>query len=262
VRRSVIASLAALVLAPAAGAWTRLTPNVLPNTVRPAVALSGTTEILAYDDRASTLKVLRRPGGLQTVVSGWPGVFQPALAAGQGNTVFLLVPAQNKDASLDGALVSTSSDAGKTWAPLRQTGSKNSPTVWTNAGAVYAARSRSAGLHFGAVKVASPGSGSVYQLSALALGDGSVDVYANAGSGGPKGAIWAQELLPGLTVDVADGSVRVLDDGFPVPGARIAGGGKSVTTDGQGRASFPGLAAKTTLTVTKSGYGPASTRTP
>jgi hypothetical protein len=424
VRRSVFAVLAALVLVPAAGAWTRLTPNSLPNTVRPAVALSGSTELVAYDDGASTLRILSRPGGTKTIFSGWPGVFQPALAAGQGGTVVLVVPAQNKDASLDGALISTSSNGGKTFAALTQTGSKDladvtsvalrsdgtplfvqqgtgfttitqgtagetstnifqpccgyaatlavdsnglaqiafwsnatgksgylygrlnasgalagglrnvsggaetlsvdtrvplvadgkgntfmawapgypessafrvtafrsgslvrtttvAPgpfpqpdphmalavdssdrlwAVWTKSGSVYAARSRTSGAHFGAaVRVASPGNGSVYQLAALALADGSVDVYANAG-GSPKNGLWAQVLLPGLTVSVANDTVRVLDDGFPVSGAKVTGGGKSSTTDTKGEAPLTGIAAGATLAVTKAGYAPAAAK--
>jgi hypothetical protein len=39
-------------------------------------------------------------------------MFQPALAAGQGASVRLFVPAQNADASLDGPLVSGSRDGG------------------------------------------------------------------------------------------------------------------------------------------------------
>jgi hypothetical protein len=37
VRRVLVAVLLALVLVPSAGAWSRLTPFSLPNTVRPAV---------------------------------------------------------------------------------------------------------------------------------------------------------------------------------------------------------------------------------
>ncbi len=128
--------------------------------------------------------------------------------------------------------------------------------VWTRQGAVWAARSRSGGAHFGAaVHVALPGSG--YQLEAGARPDGSVDAVVNTGSN-----LQLQRLLPGLTVVGSRSSARVLDDGFPVVGATLKGGGKTLHSNGQGRASLVGLRPHAALSVSASGYTPAGFRVP
>jgi hypothetical protein len=127
--------------------------------------------------------------------------------------------------------------------------------VWTRAGSVWAARSRSHGSHFGAaVHVAKPGS--IYQLEAGARPDGSVDVVANTGS-----KLQSQRLLPGLSVSAGGGFARVTDDGFPVAGATLKGGGKTLETNAAGRASLAGLKKRTAMSVTASGYAATSFRT-
>jgi hypothetical protein len=124
--------------------------------------------------------------------------------------------------------------------------------VWTQGDSVLAARSRSHGAHFGAtVHVAIPGS--AYVLEAAAQADGSVDAIANDGS-----ALQTQKLLPGLTVIPSLGGVRVLDDGFPVAGASVQGAGKSVHTNAAGGARLGNVPRHTAVSVTASGYAPAS----
>jgi len=124
--------------------------------------------------------------------------------------------------------------------------------VWTQAGAVWAARSRSHGAHFGAtVHLTLPGS--AYALEAGARPDGSVDAIVNNGS-----ALVQQRLLPGLTVQPVAHGVRVLDDGFPVAGAVVHGGGKTVTTGASGAANLGTVASHTAVAVTAAGYTPAS----
>ena len=128
--------------------------------------------------------------------------------------------------------------------------------VWTRQKAVWAARSRSHGAHFGAaVHVAEPGS--VYQLEAGARPDGSVDVVANTGS-----SLQSQRLLPGLTVTGSRSAARVLDDGFPLAGVTLRGGGRTLHTNAQGRASLAGVKPHTALSVTTPGYAPAAFRVP
>jgi hypothetical protein len=128
--------------------------------------------------------------------------------------------------------------------------------VWTHGGALWGARSRSHGAHFGAaVHVALPGSG--YDLEAAATPDGSVTAIVNDGS-----ALRSQQLLPGLTVQASSQGVRVLDDGFPVPGATVHAGGKTAKTDASGSANFGVLAHHTTVSVSAAGYTPASATTP
>ena len=124
--------------------------------------------------------------------------------------------------------------------------------VWTQGGSVWAARSRSHGAHFGAaVHVALHGSG--YDLEAAAAPDGSVTAVVNNGS-----TLVEQRLLPGLTVQPVAHAVRVLDDGFPVAGAVVHGGGKTVTTGASGTANLGGVASHTAVSVTAVGYTPAS----
>ena len=126
--------------------------------------------------------------------------------------------------------------------------------LWTQAGALWGARSRSAGAHFGAaVHVAL--SGSAYALEAGARPDGSVEAVANDGS-----ALVEQQLLPGLTVTVAGTTVRVLDDGFPVAGATVRGGGLTAKTAGNGSTQLK-VPPHTAIAVTAPGYTPASART-
>jgi hypothetical protein len=118
--------------------------------------------------------------------------------------------------------------------------------VWTQAGAVYAARSRSHGMHFGAaVSVALPGT--AYQVSALGLAGepGTVDVVVNTGS-----TLVEQALQPGLSVRVFKKTKKLgkkkavtwwaqaLDDGFGVPGATFSAPGCRARGDASGRAQL------------------------
>jgi len=119
--------------------------------------------------------------------------------------------------------------------------------VWTGAGAVHAARSRSHGQHFGAT-VASSVPGTLYQVSAAALpGDpGSADVVVNTGS-----SLLEQQLQPGLSVKVTRTTKKVgkktvvtrfaqaLDDGFGVPTATFRIGGRTIHANAAGKAKVP-----------------------
>jgi hypothetical protein len=124
--------------------------------------------------------------------------------------------------------------------------------VWTQGGTLWGARSRSHGAHFGAaVHLALQGSG--YDLEAAAAPDGSVTALVNNGS-----ALVEQRLLPGLTVQAVAHGVRVLDDGFPVAGAVVHGGGKTATTGASGTANLGTIASHTAVSVTAKGYTAAS----
>jgi hypothetical protein len=130
--------------------------------------------------------------------------------------------------------------------------------VWTQAGRLHAARSRSHGVHFGAtVTVAEPGT--VYQLAAagIAAGTGSAVAVVNTGS-----ALVSQTLHPGLSVRVYHKGraawAQVLDDGFGVAGATIRVGRRTIKTNAAGAARVPhgpGVAAA-------AGYVSASFRVP
>jgi hypothetical protein len=118
--------------------------------------------------------------------------------------------------------------------------------VWTQAGAVHAARSRSHGMHFGA-GVSAPLPGTAYQLSALGLaGDpGSVDIVVNTDAG-----LVEQAFRPGLSVRVFKKTRRIgkrvvvtwwaqaLDDGFGVAGATFSARGHRARGDATGTAQL------------------------
>jgi len=128
--------------------------------------------------------------------------------------------------------------------------------LWTQDGAVWAARSRSQGAHFGAaVHAVAPGS--VYQLEAGALPNGSVDAVVNTGSN-----LQDQRLAPGLTVKATKTAARVLDDGFPVAGATVKGGGKTLKTNGAGAVSLAGIRPHAQMAVSAAGYTPTGFRAP
>jgi len=63
-------------------------------------------------------------------------------------------------------------------------------------------------------------------------------------------------------VQASSQGVRVLDDGFPVPGASVHAAGKTTKTDASGRASLGTLAHHTAVPVSAAGYAPASATTP
>jgi hypothetical protein len=128
--------------------------------------------------------------------------------------------------------------------------------LWTQDGAVWAARSRTHGASFGAaVHLEAPGS--VYQLEGGALPNGAVDAVVNTGSN-----LQDQRLLPGLTVKVTKVAARVLDDGFPVAGATVRGGGKTLKTNAAGTVSLAGVRRHAALAVAAAGYTPTGFRAP
>jgi len=118
--------------------------------------------------------------------------------------------------------------------------------VWTQAGALHAARSRSHGMHFGAA-VSVPLPGIADQVSAVALaGDpGTVDVVVNTGA-----SLVEQALQPRLSVRVFKKTKRVgkknvvtwwaqaLDDGFGVAGVTFSAPGRRAHGNTSGTAQL------------------------
>lgn len=138
--------------------------------------------------------------------------------------------------------------------------------VWSGAGAIHVARSRSHGRHFGAV-VSTPVPGTIYEVSAapVSAGVGAVDVIVNTGS-----SLVEQTLKPGLSVRVFKtqkklGKHRVvtwwaqaLDDGVGVPGATFHIAGRTLKASGAGKAKVPHGSGK----AAAAGYAGASFRVP
>jgi hypothetical protein len=120
--------------------------------------------------------------------------------------------------------------------------------LWTHDGSLFAARSRSHAMHFGAtVHVALPDA--AHALSALGLAGtpGTVDVVVNTGS-----SLVQQALEPGLSVRVFKKIKKVkakkvvtwwaqaLDDGFGVPGTTFSATGHHVKGNASGIANLTG----------------------
>jgi hypothetical protein len=133
--------------------------------------------------------------------------------------------------------------------------------VWTGGGALWAARSRTAGATFGAVVHSSlPGARTAFKLAALADTSGLTAVL-NLGSG-TVGALWSERLLPGLTIVASNGFLRVRDDGFPVAGALVRSGKRALKTDRQGRVLLRSLRRHALVSIRKQGYASATFRVP
>jgi hypothetical protein len=157
-----------------------------------------------------------------------------------------VVPLRNGSPAGDGVTFRGSFTGGEPHMALSVDAQDRLWAVWTQAGAVYAARSRSHGMHFGAA-VSVPLPGTAYQLSALGLGGepGAVDIVVNTGP-----TLVEQLLQPKLTVRVfkktrkAGGKTIVtwwaqaLDDGFGVPGATFSARGHRVQANASGRAQL------------------------
>jgi hypothetical protein len=209
----------------------------------PFTNLTGGSQSLSNDARVP----LVADGAGNTYVAwqtGYPNANAFMVSTYRGGALQHTVKFTGTYAQPDPAMALSVDASGRLWA------------VWTRAGSIWAARSRSAGAHFGAAShVAKPGS--VYQLEAGARPDGSVDVVANTGS-----ALQSQRLLPGLTVAASGGFARVTDDGFPVAGATLKGGGRTLHTNAAGRASLKGIKRHTRLAVSAMGYTATSLRTP
>ena len=119
--RFVVAMLAALIVAPAALAWIPISP-ALPGSMRPSVAkLRSNTELVAYGDRTSTLRVISSGSGTHTIATGLSSVGQPAIV--QTNSAEeLYAPAALADGSMSGVLRWESKNDGFTWSgPFKTT---------------------------------------------------------------------------------------------------------------------------------------------
>jgi hypothetical protein len=143
--------------------------------------------------------------------------------------------------------------------------------VWTQAGALYSARSRSHGMHFGAV-VSVPLPGTAHTLSALGLaGDpGTVEVVVNTGS-----SLVEQGLQPGLSVRVFKKTKKVgkktvvtwwaqaLDDGIGVPGVTFSAAGRRAHGNAAGTAQLTQAGFRRgSAKAAAPGYASASFRVP
>ena len=208
---------------------------------------------LASDHSGDTF--LAWPPGYPTATGFTVVPFQNGAPAGDGVTFRGSFNGTFSGADPHGALVVDHQD--RVWA------------AWTAGGAVHVARSRSHGRDFGAVVSSAVPLlvGTPYQLSAapVSAGTGKVDVIVNTGS-----SLEEQTLLPGLNVRVfkttkKSGKKKVvtwwaqaLDDGFGVPGTTFHIAGRTLKSDGSGKAKMPRGSGK----AAAAGYTGASFRVP
>jgi hypothetical protein len=180
---------------------------------------------------------------------GWPPGYPTA-------TAFSIVPFRGGSPAGDGVTFRAAFSGGDPHMALTVDRSDRLWAVWSGHGAVYAARSRSHGAHFGA-QVSAPAPGTVYQVSAAALPGGSVDVVVNTGS-----SLSEQRLQPGLSVRVLEVGkqwwARALDDGFGVPSATFRVGGRTIHANAAGKAKVPAGSGK----AAAPGYAGAAFRVP
>ncbi|HEY6053220.1 MAG TPA: hypothetical protein VIU86_04775 [Gaiellaceae bacterium] len=135
--------------------------------------------------------------------------------------------------------------------------------MWSAGGRLYAVRSNRAVTRFGpaAALAPPPGASSVWKL----VGEGSLgplDLFVSATAGGGI-AFYHQRVLPPLTLTASVGAkgkvgFRVGDAGDAVPGAKVAVGGKTLTTGAGGTATTTLAPGAYRATASLAGYRPAT----
>ena len=195
--------------------------------------------------RDDSVPLVSAPDG--NTYMGWASGYPTATAFAVntlfgGNLVWSSVVAGGSFAGADPHMALAADGSSRVWA------------AWSQGSAVHARRSRSHGHHFGAPSAIGLAEFGVYQLAAIALPNGSVDVFFNDGH-----ELVHQTLLPGLTVKTAHSTATVTDDGFGVK-ATLKGGGHMVTTTAAGKASLAKFKRHTRVTVAAPGY--AARRSP
>ncbi len=115
--RATLAFIAVLVLAaPAAAAWKPISTVPVVNTMHPGVLrTSAGTELAAYSDNASTLKVWSSATGDHTVASGLLSIGRPALVQLPSGAIELYAPATTGGFALQGVLRWESTNDGASW---------------------------------------------------------------------------------------------------------------------------------------------------
>ena len=134
--------------------------------------------------------------------------------------------------------------------------------MWEQNGTIYAARTNRAASRLGAVNAVRPPSGaSIYRLN----GEGSagpLDLIANMQAAGGQ-ALWHQQVWPKLSLTGSRSGTkivfRVTDAGDAVAGAAVKAGGRTLKTDGAGRATLADApAGRVRATASKAAYAPAN----
>lgn len=125
--RRLIALIAlALAAAPTAHAWSPVSTGPVTNIMQPGVLRTGAgTELAAYSDGATTVKVWSSAKGDVTVASGLLSAGKPALVQLRAGPIELYAPATTANFAMQGVLRWESSTDGATWTGPFRTGSPN-----------------------------------------------------------------------------------------------------------------------------------------
>ena len=157
------------------------------------------------------------------------------------------------DKTASGSLAALSADpSGRLW------------VAWKDGTRVLASRSNKTATKWGAIVDAGrpKGASSLYILDVSAAPGGGADLFGNYALGvNSTTSTYHARIAPGLTLSAKKAGsgygFTVTDAGSPVKGAKVKGGGKSDTTDSQGRARLV-VKRKTKVTASATGYEPAS----
>jgi hypothetical protein len=124
--RFALTAIIALILAPSAFAWTPISTVAVSNTMKPGVLRTAAgTELAAYSDGATTLKVWSSKTGDHTLNTALLSVGGPSLAQLPSGAIELYVPATTGGFTLQGVLRWQSTDDGATWVGPTATKSPN-----------------------------------------------------------------------------------------------------------------------------------------
>jgi hypothetical protein len=140
--------------------------------------------------------------------------------------------------------------------------------MWLSAGKLYAVRSNKAVTRFGPVTALAPPSGSSDVWKVVGEGSlGPLDLFVSATAGGI--AFYHARVLPPLTLSASAGAkgrvtFRVVDAGDPLPGAKVAVAGRTLTTGAGGSVAARLAPGSHRATASLAGYrvATASVRVP
>lgn len=236
--------------------------GILAATVLPSLGSTSYLPGSATADRNSAASPIQQVGIAARL--GAPGVYV-AYGAGYPTWTRLDLWSQATGKTLEVASVAaglglpnvTAAPSGRLW------------VMWSAGGRLFAVRSNRAVTRFGPVTALAPpaGASSIWKL----VGEGSLgplDLFTSATAGGGI-AFWHQRVLPPLTLAASVGAkrkvtFRVGDAGDAVPGAKVAVGGRTLTTGANGSAAATLAPGSYRATASIAGYrsAAASVRVP
>lgn len=227
------------------GTWVQqILPGGGPRRLVPGSAAGG--DAIGIDQRVAITGRLGAPGVYVAVCSGYPTCKRALLwKVGAGSPLTAGTGQDVEDVHV------SPGPQGRLW------------VAWHDGpGRIKAVRTNKAATRFGPVVSVAPPAGTS-QLWKV-TGDGSLgplDLLVSASTPGSL-ATWHTQVRPPLSLSAKKGAAAVTftvtDAGDPVAGAKVAFGGKTITTNASGKATAAPPAATAKATAKKAGYTPAS----